>query len=114
MRIVQQAPLLLGLAVLLTSAAVLPSKALPLARPGVTPDLTLVAEGGRKGTRNYVPPDGTALPDPDETTAKSAEARAKKIADCVAIWDRGTHISKSKWREICQRQVDDSAAASAY
>jgi hypothetical protein len=22
-------------------------------------------------------------------------------------WDTGTHITKSKWREICQRQLKD-------
>ncbi len=25
----------------------------------------------------------------------------------MAIWDRDTHITKSEWRKICQRQIKD-------
>ncbi len=29
----------------------------------------------------------------------------------MAIWDAATHITKSKWREICRRQVNERSAA---
>jgi hypothetical protein len=31
----------------------------------------------------------------------------------MATWDKGTHISKSRWREICLRNADDREAGAA-
>ena len=64
----------------------------------------------RRGTRNYRPEGDSATTTPTTTpSAKevnpSATSTADKLAQCMETWDTGTHISKSKWREICQRQL---------
>jgi hypothetical protein len=60
----------------------------------------------RKGTRNYAP-DATPVQQDAGPAGAGAPSDAKALADCVAIWDAGTHITKSKWREICQRQLKE-------
>lgn len=50
-------------------------------------------------------------PSPDKT-AKSRETPAGKsavndsLASCLAMWERGTHMSKQEWARACRR-VDD-------
>jgi len=62
----------------------------------------------RKGTRNYRS-DGdsttTTKPSATDVNPSAGTSPAEKIAQCMETWDAGTHISKSKWREICQRQL---------
>jgi hypothetical protein len=61
----------------------------------------------RKGTRLYSP-DGTgAAPTLPADTATEAQSAAEALEQCMTTWDTGTHITKSKWREICQRQLKD-------
>jgi hypothetical protein len=61
----------------------------------------------RKGTRNYVPgEDALTAPSGTGTDAAGGEKR-DPLAECMAIWDAGTHITKSKWREICERQIKE-------
>lgn len=108
MRVRSETVVLLGAFALAALAG--PSLALPLSKPGITSEPVLLRVEGRKGTRNYVPGAATALPDVS-TTPPSPQSDAKALADCIAIWDRGTHISKSKWKEICKRQIKDRAAA---
>jgi hypothetical protein len=77
--------------------------------PGVTP---IVEPAARKGTRAYTP-DGTetavpAVPAvPAVTPEVAAPAANDALAQCMDTWDAGTHITKSKWREICIRQLKD-------
>ncbi len=76
--------------------------AAPLVADG--PDAsTLVEPAQRKGTRNYRS-DGTTAT--DTTTTTTAASRSEKLSQCMDTWDKGTHITKSKWREICLRQLD--------
>ncbi len=28
------------------------------------------------------------------------------LADCLAFWDAGTHMTKSEWRETCERTLN--------
>jgi hypothetical protein len=35
------------------------------------------------------------------------ESRKKKLEDCMAIWDRGTHMTKREWRRTCNTQLDE-------
>jgi hypothetical protein len=65
---------------------------------------TLVEPAQRKGTRNYRA-DGTTATDTSPTTTTAA-SRSEKLSQCMDTWDKGTHITKSKWREICLRQLD--------
>jgi hypothetical protein len=77
------------------------------APPGATP---LVESAARKGTRAYRPGDDAAaavpaLPAlPPQT---KAPAGSDALDQCMGTWDAGTHITKSKWREICIRQLKD-------
>jgi hypothetical protein len=66
---------------------------------------TLVEPAQRKGTRNYRP-DGSAPADTDAGSPTATISRNEKLDQCMATWDEGTHITKSKWREICLRQLD--------
>ena len=76
--------------------------AAPLGADG--PDAsTIVEPAQRKGTRNYRS-DGTTAT--DTTTTTTAASRDEKLSQCMDTWDKGTHITKSKWREICLRQLD--------
>ncbi len=61
----------------------------------------------RKGTRNYVPGEAGALTVPSDT---QTGPERDSLEECMAIWDAGTHITKSKWREICKRQIKERAA----
>ena len=88
----------------------------------------------RKGTRNFRTDDADtpgapststapALPDkpadaPDtadvpDTAAAPDPADTHSLENCMATWDKGTHISKSRWREICQRNANDRGQAEA-
>jgi hypothetical protein len=73
--------------------------------PGAPLTERIADPGVRKGTRAYRP-DGTAAttsePAPETTPSISAK---DKLDQCLDTWDAGTHITKSKWREICQRQL---------
>jgi hypothetical protein len=88
-----------------------PSLALTLSKPGAIAQPTLLHIAARKGTRNYVPGTATALPAAEPS---KPEADAKALTDCIAIWDKGTHISKSKWKAICKRQLKERTELSVH
>jgi hypothetical protein len=71
--------------------------------PGATP---IVEPAARKGTRAHTP-DGTETAVPAVTPQTKAPASSDALDQCMGTWDAGTHISKSKWREICIRQLKD-------
>jgi hypothetical protein len=73
------------------------------APPGADP---IVEPAARKGTRAYTP-DGTETAVPAATPQVTAPAGTDALAQCMDTWDAGTHITKSKWREICIRQLKD-------
>lgn len=61
-------------------------------------------------------PLGRAAPSypPADTRPLSVEARKagdksaapqRTIADCMATWDRGTHMSKAQWQKACKRAM---------
>jgi hypothetical protein len=65
---------------------------------------------GRKGTRNYAPDNAGAATEPTDTTssrADTSETRQERIEQCMASWDSKTHITKSSWRKICERQLSE-------
>ena len=41
------------------------------------------------------------------TVAPPPPTRAKKLADCMAIWEPATHMSKQQWKRTCDRQLDE-------
>jgi hypothetical protein len=66
---------------------------------------------GRKGTRNYVPDDAEASDDAEtsadakENAAQPEEAAKDRLDQCLASWDKGTHITQNTWHQICERQI---------
>lgn len=67
----------------------------------------LVHLAGRKGTRNYAPGEAGEFTVPSDT---EAAPERDTLEECMSVWDAGTHITKSKWREICKRQLKERAA----
>ena len=74
---------------------------------------------GRKGTRNYVPDDAETSDDaaeiPDgakisaeaikENPSQPEETAKERLDQCLASWDKGTHITQNTWHQICERQI---------
>ena len=52
-----------------------------------------------------VPPRAPAT-SPLPVPKTSHEENAQGIANCVQMWDRGTHMSKQQWLRTCQRVQD--------
>lgn len=82
------------------------------AAPEVTDPLvgtTQATEGtARKGTRNFRAGEDAAAAATTTAPLKSDGLSQKdKLAQCMETWDTGTHITKSKWREICIRQLNE-------
>jgi Ni/Co efflux regulator RcnB len=51
-----------------------------------------------------------ATQDTDKPAPDTAEAKAykqKRFEDCVAIWDKGTHMTKEQWRRTCKNSLED-------
>jgi hypothetical protein len=84
-------------------AALRPESLAP--RRGIeSPDPATLKLAARKGTRLYVG---------DEKAAQDRLEREKGVdplEQCISSWSPETHIGKSKWREICQRQLRESGA----
>ena len=45
-------------------------------------------------------------PDPMNELGPPSEARQDTLGDCMSFWDPGTHMSKSEWRQTCQRTLN--------
>lgn len=74
--------------------------------PPVAEAAQFVEPAARKGTRAYTP-DGAAPVVPADTSQVKSPSGDEALAQCIATWDAGTHITPSKWREICKRQLKD-------
>jgi len=76
------------------------------------PNPLMVKTEGRKGTRLYrpdVPDEEGDLTEGEEKAAAAHEPTVEERLDqCMASWDEKTHITKSSWRLICQRQIKDN------
>jgi len=76
------------------------------------PNPLIVKIEGRKGTRLYRPDasvDNGALVEGEEKATGNRDATSQdKLEQCMASWDSGTHITKSSWRLICQRELKDN------
>jgi hypothetical protein len=84
-----------------------------------------LAQGGATPPGPTAPPSATAAPAPStqgepqrnsggaaagrspSTAAEDAKAaNATRYAECVELWDRGTHMSKRDWSRTCRRIED--------
>ena len=49
-------------------------------------------------------------PDPNKPDPNSPQAKAdrqKRLDDCIAIWDKGTHMTREQWRRTCKNSLED-------
>jgi hypothetical protein len=58
-------------------------------------------------TQANSPNDRSGLQQPSSGAGGSARqgARGSDMKSCMDTWDKGTHITKTRWREICQRTL---------
>jgi hypothetical protein len=68
------------------------------------PSLVVVITG-RKGTRNYMPDADEISAEAKENATQSADTTKARLDQCMASWDRNTHITQSNWRQICEREI---------
>ena len=69
----------------------------------------VIKTDGRRGTRLCRPDDSESY-DPlvegeEKATATHEPTPEERLEECMASWNEKTHITKSSWRLICQRQI---------
>jgi hypothetical protein len=40
-----------------------------------------------------------------ENAAQSEETAKERLDQCLASWDKETHITQNTWHQICERQI---------
>jgi hypothetical protein len=81
----QKASTVILSAVLVASVLLSPARADPVAKPADPP-----------------------VPNSVETQSITGqESMEKKMADCMAIWEPRTHMSKSQWRQTCKTTLKE-------
>jgi len=72
--------------------------------------IALPAHDAAARTRNAAAAAAATAPDPDKPDPNSPEAKAdkqKRLDDCIAIWDKGTHMTKEQWTRTCKNSLED-------
>ncbi len=67
--------------------------------------LLLGAGGGYASAEVPLPPSPAARSVPSSAAAIRVEHEAA-IANCVQMWDRGTHMTEQQWLRTCRRVQD--------
>jgi hypothetical protein len=70
----------------------------------------ITAHDAAARTRNAVAAAAATASDPDKPDPNSPEAKAdkqKRLDDCIAIWDKGTHMTKDQWKRTCKNSLED-------
>jgi len=80
------------------------------------PLMTVSASAETAGKATASPPQSTAAP-ATKTPTKAASPKSKELSyteelklemkRCMDAWDAGTSMTKKKWREICQRTLNE-------
>ena len=83
-----------------------PSSQLPAITP-LSPSpvtATTLSSGGTARTDKL--PSPTPLSgSPSELAASTAGGGGHTVRECMAYWDRGTHMTKTEWQAACQRSL---------
>jgi hypothetical protein len=74
----------------------------PLTAPAATPP----ADGATTPDAT-VPPAAAAAPVPPYP-AKATEGPRHTLNDCMATWDKATHMTKADWRATCKRSIKEA------
>jgi len=72
--------------------------------------VTLGTHDAAARTRNAAAAAAATAPDPDKPDPNSPEAKAdkqKRLQDCIAIWDKGTHMTPDQWKRTCKNSLED-------
>lgn len=71
---------------------------------GIVMGLSLLMGAGAALAQSAAPPPATtgAISTPD-AKALAAKKTAEGIAECMKLWDPGTHMSKTEWARTCRR-----------
>ena len=77
------------------------TRASPLAP--LSPQITTTPLSGGLPTR--VPSSSPSSTSPSESALSAPGGGGNTLADCMKIWDRGTHMTKTEWRAACQRSL---------
>ena len=48
-----------------------------------------------------------AVESSERSGTASLGAMGRDMPECMAAWDNRTHITKSRWKEICKRSLAD-------
>ena len=70
----------------------------------------ITAHAAAARTRNAAAAAAATAPDPNKPDPNSPEAKAdkqKRLDDCIAIWDKGTHMTKDQWKRTCKNSLED-------
>jgi hypothetical protein len=65
----------------------------------------LLGAGGHASAEVSLPPPPVARSVPSSAAAIRVEHEAA-IANCVQMWDRGTHMTEQQWLRTCRRVQD--------
>lgn len=60
---------------------------------------------GQSKRRRSVPANGK---DGLSRIDESRPGNGKTVADCMALWDKSTHMTREEWRRTCRRTMGDS------
>ena len=65
--------------------------------------LSAGAVAAQSGTIAPAPPASTRPATPETTTRTSKSALEDSKAECIKMWDAGTHMTKQEWANTCAR-----------
>jgi hypothetical protein len=71
---------------------------------------TLPTHEAAARTRNAAAATAATEADPSKPDPNSPEAKAdrqKRLDDCIAIWDKGTHMTREQWKRTCKNSLED-------
>jgi hypothetical protein len=69
----------------------------------LSPQITTTPLSGGIPTR--VPSSSPSSTSPSESAPSAPGGGGNTLADCMKMWDRDTHMTKTEWRAACQRSL---------
>jgi hypothetical protein len=74
----------------------------------ISPQLpTQFSTGGTMQPNMALSPDASSSASPSGSAPSTPGGGGKSLADCMAFWDRATHMSKAEWKTACVRSMED-------
>ena len=73
--------------------------------PPLSPQVVTTPLSGGTVRNDMVPSPTTGSASPSELAQSIAGGGGRTLKDCMNFWDRATHMTKSEWRDLCQRSL---------